>query len=102
MKKINKKEFSKLIVISYIILTTVLIVYTLIWSWVFSDSTPLCVILGLVTGIGVTITNGYFRKSEAENLVKLRMKIKKQDMDTSEIDMKIDEVLATNTEVNIL
>ena len=98
----NKKEFSKLIVISYFILTTILIIYTLIWCWVFSDSTPLCVILGLVTGIGVAITNGYFRKSEAENLVKLRMKIKKQDMDTSEIDMKIDEVLSTNTEVNIL
>ena len=98
----KKKEFSKIIVISYFIITSILILYTLIWSWVFSDATPLCVILGLVTGIGVAITNGYFRKSEAENLVKLRMKIKKQDMDTSEIDMKIDEVLSTNTEVNIM
>lgn len=102
---LNKNQhvnFSKSIVVVYFLVSLPLIIYTLIWSWKFGDSTPLCVILGLITGVGVAIVNGYFKKAQAENLLKIRSAMKEQDLDTCEVDVKIEENINTDYEITLL
>ena len=99
--KIKKPNFSKSIVVIYFITALPLIIYTLMWSWKFADSTPLCVVLTLVTGVGVAIVNGYFKKAQAENLLQIRKEMLKMNIETTEIDMKIEENINEDITINI-
>jgi len=89
----KKFEFSKLIIVTCCVLYLPLIYFTLKYSWTFSDSTPLVVVIGGFSGIVAAVCNAYYKKAGLENQLKIRASMKKQDLDTSQIDNQIENDL---------
>ena len=72
MRRLKKREFSKIIMIAVGAVTLIVTAFTLIIVWRTGDTSPLAYLIPAVFAELATATGFYYSKAKAENRIKLR------------------------------
>lgn len=72
MRRLKKREFSKIIMIAVGAVALIVTAFTLIIVWRTGDTSPLAYLIPAVFAELATATGFYYSKAKAENRIKLR------------------------------
>lgn len=103
-KKIPKTEFSKIWLIILFILTFLIVIMSFICvmksgEWNISDLSPIAVICTSAFVALSTASLFYYRKAQAENVIKLSKEIKEGQIDTQTVEIA-NQVMNSNFNSN--
>ena len=71
VKKKNKKEFSKIIIVLVGIINVIVVGFTLVMIWRTMDLSPLCYLIPAIAAEFSAGTVAYYSKAKVENRIKL-------------------------------
>ena len=91
MKK-SKMEFSKKIFIFVAAVTVVVTVFTMYMVWETKDISPLIYLIPAIFAEMGTGTAFYYWKARCENLKKMEMEYKSENLSTDELEMQLEEL----------
>ena len=91
MKK-SKMEFSKKIFIFVAAVTVVVTAFTMYMVWETKDISPLIYLIPAIFAEMGTGTAFYYWKARCENLKKMEMEYKSENLSTDELEMQLEEL----------
>lgn len=91
MKK-SKMEFSKKIFIFVAVVTVVVTAFTMYMVWETKDISPLIYLIPAIFAEMGTGTAFYYWKARCENLKKMEMEYKSENLSTDELEMQLEEL----------
>lgn len=91
MKK-SKMEFSKKIFIFVAAVTVVVTAFTMYMVWETKDISPLIYLIPAIFAEMGTGTAFYYWKARYENLKKMEMEYKSENLSTDELEMQLEEL----------
>ena len=91
MKK-SKTEFSKKIFIFVAAVTVVVTAFTMYMVWETKDISPLIYLIHAIFAEAGMGTAFYYWKSRCENLKKMEMEYKSENLPTDELEMQLEEL----------
>ena len=90
--KKSKMEFSKKIFIFVAAVTVVVTAFTMYMVWETKDISPLIYLIPAIFAEMGTGTAFYYWKARCENLKKMEMEYKSENLSTDELEMQLEEL----------
>ena len=90
--KKSKMEFSKKIFIFVAAVTVVVTAFTMYMVWETKDISPLAYLIPAIFAEMGTGTAFYYWKARCENLKKMEMEYKSENLSTDELEMQLEEL----------